>query len=145
MTHICVCKLTIIGSDNGLSPGRHLAIIWTNVGILLMGHAGTNYSEISIKIHIFSFMKMQLKMSSGNWQPTCLGLNVLIKFPFYFWYYDTMLWKCFPHYWPILEEKPGGSHQRNFFQKGSVMKSIGIFFLKMLFNKQLSCKRFEMP
>ena len=30
MTHICVSKLTIIGSDNGLSPGRRQAIIWTN-------------------------------------------------------------------------------------------------------------------
>ena len=30
VTHICVCKLTIIGSDNGLSPGRRPAIIWTN-------------------------------------------------------------------------------------------------------------------
>ena len=29
-THICVGKLTIIGSDNGLSPGRRQAIIWTN-------------------------------------------------------------------------------------------------------------------
>ena len=27
--HICVNKLTIIGSDNGLSPGRRQAIIWT--------------------------------------------------------------------------------------------------------------------
>ena len=31
------CKLTIIGSDNGLSPGRRQAIIWTNAGILLIG------------------------------------------------------------------------------------------------------------
>ena len=36
MTHICVGKLIIIGSDNGLSSGRHQAIIWTNVGIRLM-------------------------------------------------------------------------------------------------------------
>ena len=36
-THICVGKLTIIGSDNGLSPGRSQAIIWTNAGILLIG------------------------------------------------------------------------------------------------------------
>ena len=36
VTHICVGKLTIIGSDNGLSPGRHQAIIWTNTGILLI-------------------------------------------------------------------------------------------------------------
>ena len=35
VTHICVGNLTIIGSDNGLSPGRRQAIIWTNVGILL--------------------------------------------------------------------------------------------------------------
>ena len=27
-------QLTIIGSDNGLSPGRHQAILWTNAGIL---------------------------------------------------------------------------------------------------------------
>ena len=35
VTHICVSKLTIIGSDNGLSPGRHQAIIWTNTEILI--------------------------------------------------------------------------------------------------------------
>ena len=28
--HICVGNLTIIGSDNGLAPGRRQAIIWTN-------------------------------------------------------------------------------------------------------------------
>ena len=32
VTHICVGKLTIIGSDNGLSPERRQAIIWTNIG-----------------------------------------------------------------------------------------------------------------
>ena len=36
VTHICVGKPTIIGSDNGLSPGRRQAIIWTNAGILLI-------------------------------------------------------------------------------------------------------------
>ena len=35
VTHICVSRLTIIGSDNGLSPDRRQAIIWTNAGILL--------------------------------------------------------------------------------------------------------------
>ena len=34
VTHICVGEQTIIGSDNGLSPGRHQAIIWTNARIL---------------------------------------------------------------------------------------------------------------
>ena len=50
MTHICVNKLTIIGSDNGLSPGRRQAIIWTNAGILLIGPLGTNFTEILIEI-----------------------------------------------------------------------------------------------
>ena len=36
VTHECVGNLTIIGSDNGLSPGRHQAITWTSVGILLI-------------------------------------------------------------------------------------------------------------
>ena len=42
MTHISVCNQTIIGSDNGLLPGRHQAIIWTSAGILLIGPLGTN-------------------------------------------------------------------------------------------------------
>ena len=62
--HICVSKLTIIGSDNGLSPGRHQAIIWTNAGILLIGPLGTNFSEILVGIQTFSFRKMHLKMLS---------------------------------------------------------------------------------
>ena len=77
-THICVGKLTIIASDNGLSPGRRQAIIWTNAGILLIGSQGTNFNEILIEIHTFSFKKMHLKMSSAKWLPFCLGLNVLI-------------------------------------------------------------------
>ena len=78
VTHICVSKLTIIGSDNGLSPGRRQAIIWTNAGILLVGPLGTNFSEILIGIQLFSFKKMHLKMSSAKWRPFCPGLNVLI-------------------------------------------------------------------
>ena len=77
VTHICVSKLTVIGSDNGLSPGRRQAIISTNAGILLIGPLGTNFSEILIEIHTFSFKKMHLKVSSGKWRPSCLGLNVL--------------------------------------------------------------------
>ena len=69
--------LTIIGSDNGLSPGRRQAIIWTNAGILLIGPLETNFSEISIAILIFSFKKMRLKVSSAKWRPFCLSLNVL--------------------------------------------------------------------
>ena len=77
VTHTCVTKLTIIGSNNGLSPGRRQAIIWTNDGILLIWPLGTNFSEMFIGIHIFSFKKMHLKMSSEYRRPFCLGLNVL--------------------------------------------------------------------
>ena len=77
VTHICVSKLAIIGSNNGLSPGRRQAIIWTNDGTLLIGPLGTHFSEILIEIHAFSFKKMHLKMSSGKWRPFFLGLNVL--------------------------------------------------------------------
>ena len=76
-THICVGKLTIIGSDNGLLPGRRQAIIWTIAGKLLIRPLGTNFNEILIGIQTFSFKKMHWKMSSAKWRPFCLGLNVL--------------------------------------------------------------------
>ena len=80
MTHICVSKQTIIGSDYGLSPSRSQAIIWTNAGILLIGTLGTNTSEILSKINAFSYKKMHLKMSSGKWRPFCRGLNVFMYY-----------------------------------------------------------------
>ena len=80
VTHICVSILAIIGSDNGLSPGRRQAIIWTNAGILLIRTLGTNFSEILGEIHSFSFSKMHLKMSSAKWRLFGLGLNELIRF-----------------------------------------------------------------
>ena len=70
-------NLTIIGSDNGLSPDRRQAIIWTNAGLLLIGPLGINFSEILIEILTFSFKKMRLKVSSAKRRPFCLGLNVL--------------------------------------------------------------------
>ena len=68
VTHIYVSKLTIIGSDHGLSPGRRQAIIWTNAGILLNRTLRTNFSEILSEIHTFS-----VKMSSAKWRQFCLG------------------------------------------------------------------------
>ena len=64
VTHICVSKLTIFGSDNGLAPAN-----WT---------LQTNFSEIVIEIYTFSFKKMHVKMSFGKWRPSCPELNVLI-------------------------------------------------------------------
>ena len=68
-THICVGKVTTISSDNGLSPERRQAIIWTIAGMLLIGPLGTNFSEILIWIQTFSLKKMHLKMSSAKWRP----------------------------------------------------------------------------
>ena len=51
VTRICVGNLTIIVSDNCLSPGRRHAIIWTDAGILLIGPSKTDFNEI---IHFHS-------------------------------------------------------------------------------------------
>ena len=95
MTHICVGNLTIIGSDNGLSPGRHQAIIWTNVGMMLIGPLGTNFSEILIEIQTISFKKKRLKVLSAKWRPFFFFLNeftsgpVRVKYRYMF----TEFWK----------------------------------------------------
>ena len=81
--HICVSKLTIIGSDNGLSPGRRQAIVWINAGILLIEPLGTIFSEILIKIHTCSFKKMHLKMASISSRPQCVNS---------FWPTDAIWW-----------------------------------------------------
>ena len=83
VTQICVGELTIIVSDNGLSPGRRQAIIWTNDGTLLIGPSETNFSEILIEILTFSFTKMSLKVSFAKWRPFCLVFNVLNNFLIY--------------------------------------------------------------
>ena len=72
--HICISKITIIGSDNGLAPS-----IWTNAGIFLIGPLGRNVSEILIANYAFSLKKVRWKMLSGKWGPFCFGLNVLIE------------------------------------------------------------------
>ena len=41
VTHICVNKVTIIDSDNDLTPGRRPVIIWTNTAMLTLGPQGS--------------------------------------------------------------------------------------------------------
>ena len=110
VTRICVSKLTNIGSDNGLSPGRRQAIIWTNDEILLIGVLGTNFSANLIEIQTFSFWKNRLQVSSAKWWPFCLGLNELPHWPLWdvavilrvqylntchgFTVYEHFLWNC---------------------------------------------------
>ena len=76
MTHIWVSDLPDIGSDNGLSPGRRQAIIWTNAGLLFIRTLGTNFSEILSEIFIQEnvFENLVCEMAS-----ICLGLNMLIN------------------------------------------------------------------
>ena len=74
--HICVSKLSIIGSNNGLSPDQCQAIIWTNDGILLIGSLGTNFSEILIKIQTF-FQENAFENVVCKMEAICLDLNML--------------------------------------------------------------------
>ena len=67
----------IIGSDNGLSPDRHQAIILTNADIMSIAPLETYLNEILFEIQKFSFQEMYLKMLSVKCQALCLGLNVL--------------------------------------------------------------------
>ena len=81
VTHICVSKLTIMGSDNSLSHDRSQAIIWTKTGLLLIRPLGTDFIESLIEILTFTFKKMRLKVSSSKLRPFCLGLNGLTAIP----------------------------------------------------------------
>ena len=67
-------KRVSICSNNGLSPIRPQAIIWTNAGLLPIGPLRTNL----IKIQNFSFTKMHLKTSSEKWWPFCPGGDLLM-------------------------------------------------------------------
>ena len=89
--HICISKLSTNCSNNGLSPGRRQAIIWTNDEILSIRTLGTNFREILSQINSFSFKKMHLKMSSAKWCIFHLGLNELNG--------DGVPWNFFPHHW----------------------------------------------
>ena len=87
VTYIFVGNLTIIGPDNGLSPGRRQAIIWTNAGILLIGPWGTHFSEIfNRNSYIFiqenAFQNVVCEMASILSRPQCVK-------PLYYWLLNT--------------------------------------------------------
>ena len=86
--HISVSKLTVIGSDNGLSPGRREAIIWTNDWILLIGPLGTNFGEFFyrnsyIQENAFEnvVQKMVAILSQPQWVNTSIHSHIGIKNP----------------------------------------------------------------
>ena len=72
--HICISKLAIIGSDNGLSPGWRQAIIWINVGILLI-RIKLQWNR-NRNLHIFiqenAFESVVCKMAAILSRPQCV-------------------------------------------------------------------------
>ena len=72
--------VVLVGSDNGLSPAQHQAIIWTNAGILLISPLGTNFSETLITIQTF-----------------CLGLSVLMvkRYLLYSYLFVSIACRCY--------------------------------------------------
>ena len=90
VTHMCVSRLTTIGSDNGLSPDRRQAIIWTNAGILLVGPLGTKLhwklyqkSYIWIKENAFENILSRLqyvkRIESSELPPYITFINILLN------------------------------------------------------------------
>ena len=87
----CWRVASIIGSDNGLSPDRHHAIIWTNAGILLIGQLEIYFSDILSNICIFHSRKCIWKCFAVEWWPFCLGLNVLTALRVHISGYGTLI------------------------------------------------------
>ena len=78
--HICVSKLIIIGSDNGLSPGRHQAIIWSNADYYYLTLRYTLQWNFNQNWYIFiqenAFENIVWKMSAILSQPQCVTCMV---------------------------------------------------------------------
>ena len=105
--HICVGNLTIIGSGNGLSPGRHRAIIWINAGILLIGPLGTNFSEISIKILTFihenAFESVVCEMAAILFRPQLKESQVTTHTVLIFLLHSTFLNREYNHSYKFIK------------------------------------------
>ena len=76
MTHVSVIQPSLVQ----IVVCRLVATKPLSEQILEYYQLGTNFSQIQIEIHIFSFNKMHLKILPAKWQPFCLGLNVLRLF-----------------------------------------------------------------
>ena len=59
-------NLTIIGSDDGVSPFRHQAIIWRMLVHYQLGPWGPTFIKISVKMQQFAYKKISLKTSLEN-------------------------------------------------------------------------------
>ena len=112
MTHICVGKLTTIGSDNGLSPGRRQAIIWTIAGILLFRPLGTKFKwNLNRNSYVFiqenSFENVVCEMAAILSRPQCvktLHYWVILFGPSRVAIHHIDLWRKKCHGWHLTDE-----------------------------------------
>ena len=77
VTYICASKLTMLGSDNALSPDRHQAIIRTNAGILFIRPKNKLQWNCIRNSNIF-IDEIAFENVAVKWRSFCLGLNVLM-------------------------------------------------------------------
>ena len=83
VTHICVSKQAIIGSENGLSPGRCQVIIWTCAGLLVIWTFGNKLQwNLNKNLYIFiqenAFENVVWKMAAILSRPQCVELILII-------------------------------------------------------------------
>ena len=102
--HICVDKLTIISSDNGLSLIRRQVIIWTNAKLLSLNtHRNKRQWNFNRNVKLFIHC---VNMSLGV---------VPVMYVHNEKHYDVIKWKQFPRYWPFvrgIHRSPMDSHHK---------------------------------
>ena len=77
VTHVCVSKLTIIGSDDGFLPGRRQATISTNAGIFV-NWTLRNKLQWNLDQNLYIFIQENVfENVVRKLVAICLGLNVL--------------------------------------------------------------------
>ena len=69
VTHICISRLYHYWLNNGLSPGRHQDIIWTNAGILLIPY---------IFIQENAFENVVYEMAANLSQTPCVNFLMVV-------------------------------------------------------------------
>ena len=100
-------RFNTMGSDNVLWPGPPQAIIRTNAGILLIGHLGTNFSEMLIKILTFSLKKISFEsvvyeMAAILSRPQCGQVFFLHFYWNYHWNLFHMV-QFICHHWLLFQ------------------------------------------
>ena len=76
MTHICVSKLSTIGSDNQLLLVRRQGNTWTHDVLSYCWQIRNNCNEMLIKIKQSSNRNMSFRMSLVKWLQCCVSADV---------------------------------------------------------------------